>query len=247
MYAACADVAGGRVIEVPAGANFAFPFRQILDAVTPRTAVIFLTTPGNPAGQPIARADILRIATAAPHALIFVDEAYHDFCGETLIGSPDFVTLPNVVVGRTFAKAHGLAGLRVGALVGMPETLAPIRRAIPPYSLNVCATVALGAALQDREYHAWYLEQVRLSRQLIYDVLDRQAVRYWKSAANFVLADFGGSAPRVVTALAARGVFVRDRSRDPRCHGCVRITAGVVEHTRACVAAIEEVLCAAES
>ncbi len=247
MYAACTDVAGGRVVEVPAGPNFEFPLEQILEAVTPRTAAIFLTTPGNPTGQLIAREDILQVATAAPHALIFVDEAYHDFCGETLIGSRDLAKLPNVVVGRTFAKAHGLAGLRVGALVGAAETLAPIRRAVPPYSLNVCATVALGAALQDREYHAWYLEQARVSRQLIYDVLDRQAVRYWKSTANFVLADFGEEAQHVVGALAARGVFVRDRSRDSRCRGCVRITAGVVEHTRACVAAIEEVLCGAES
>jgi histidinol-phosphate aminotransferase len=247
MYAACADVAGGLVIEVPAGVDFEFPLRSILDAVTLRTGVIFLTTPGNPTGQRIAREDVLQIAMAAPQAVIFVDEAYGDFCGDTLIGSRDLAKSPNVVVGRTFAKAHGLAGIRVGALVAAPQTLAPIRRAVPPYSVNVCATVALDAALQDREYHGWYVEQVRASRQLLYDVLDRQAVRYWKSDANFVLADFGASARQVVASLAARGVFVRDRSADPRCRGCVRITAGVVEHTLACVAALEEVLCAAES
>jgi histidinol-phosphate aminotransferase len=247
MYAACSDAVGGRVIEVSAGADFAFPLRSVLEAVTSHTGVIFLTTPGNPTGQRIAREDILQVATAAPQALIFADEAYYDFCGETLIGSRDLLKLPNVVVGRTFAKAHGLAGLRVGALVGAPETLGRIRRAVPPYSLNICATVALCAALQDREYHSWYVEQAKTSRQLLYDALDRLAVRHWKSDANFVLADFGESAPRVVASLAARGVFVRDRSSDPQCRGCVRITAGVVEHTLAGMAALEEVLCAVES
>ena len=247
MYAACSDVAGGRVIEVPAGADFEFPLQSILDAVTSRTGVIFLTTPGNPAGRRVPREDILQIATAAPQAVIFVDEAYYDFCGETLIGSRDLLRLPNVVVGRTFAKAHGLAGLRIGALVGAPETLARIRRAVPPYSLNVCATVALCAALQDREYHSWYIEQSRTSRRLLYDALNRLAVRHWQSDANFVLVDFGESASRVVAALAVRGVFVRDRSSDPRCRGCVRITAGVVQHTLAGIAALEEVLCAVES
>ena len=247
MYAACSDVAGGRVLEVPADADFEFPLRSILDAVTSRTAVVFLTTPGNPTGTCIPREDILQIATAAPQAVIFVDEAYYDFCGKTLIGSRDLAKLPNVVVGRTFAKAHGLAGLRIGALVGAPETLARIRRAVPPYSLNVCATVALGAALKDRDYHSWYVEQARTSRQLLYDALNGLAVRHWKSEANFVLADFGESAPRVVASLAARGVFVRDRSSDPRCRGCVRITAGVVEDTLAGIAALEEVLCAVES
>jgi len=247
MYAACADVAGGHVVEVPTGADFDFSLEAILDGLTSRTGVIFLTTPGNPTGKRIPREDLLEIATAAPQALIFVDEAYYDFCGDTLIGSPDLRKLPNVVVGRTFAKAYGLAGLRIGALVGAAETLGPLRRVVPPYSLNVCATVALCAALQDREYHSWYVEQTHTSRQLLYDALDRLAVRYWKSDANFVLADFGALAPRVVASLAARGVFVRDRSSDPRCRGCIRITAGVVQHTLAGIAALEEVLCAVES
>jgi histidinol-phosphate aminotransferase len=247
MYAACADVAGGGLIEVPAGVDFEFPLQSILDAVTSRTGIIFLTTPGNPTGKRIPREDILQIASAARGAVIFVDEAYYDFCGDTLIGSRDLLKLPNVVVGRTFAKAHGLAGLRIGALVGAPETLARLRRVVPPYSLNVCATVALSAALQDRGYHSWYVEQARTSRQLLYDALERLAVRHWQSDANFVLADFGEAAPRVVASLAARGVFVRDRSSDPRSRGCVRITAGVVEHTLAGIAALEEVLCAVES
>jgi histidinol-phosphate aminotransferase len=243
MYAACTDAVGGRVLEIPVGENFRFPIDAVLQAIGPRTRVIFLTNPNNPTGQLIPRDALLAIARSAPSALIFVDEAYADFSGETLIGSPEIAALPNIVVGRTFAKAYGLAALRVGALVSAPETLTPIRRIVPPYSVNACAAVALPVALADEAYRGWYVDQVRQSRELLYAALDRLRVGYWRSAANFVLVDFGMSAPSVIKALAARGIYVRDRSRDPQCDGCVRITTGVVEHTAVCVRALEEILC----
>jgi histidinol-phosphate aminotransferase len=245
MYAACADATGARVVEVPAGPDYEFPLEGVLAALTPATRIVFLTSPNNPTGGRIEPDAVYAIADAAPGALIFLDEAYADFAGTTAVGTPDLKAHGNVVVGRTFAKAYGLAALRAGAVIGAPAALAPIRRAIPPYSLNVCAAAALSAALEDGDYYNWYLEQVRMSRELLYDALARLGVRYWRSAANFVLADFGRSASRVVEGLAAREVFVRDRSKDPACPGCVRITAGVVEHTRACITALEEVLCGA--
>lgn len=247
MYAASADAAGVRVVEVPMGPDFAFPLLEVLHAINDRTRIIFLTTPNNPTGQSIGALAVFEIAAAAPHAIVFVDEAYADFAGDTLVGAPAARRFRNIVVGRTFAKAYGLAALRVGALVGDAETLEPFRRIVPPYSLNVCAAVALCAALDDTEYYNWYLNQVRSSKEALYDCFDRLGIRYWKSAANFVLADFGQSVRRVVDGLATRQVFVRDRSLDPACPGCVRITAGVVEHTRVCIGALEEVLCGAAS
>jgi histidinol-phosphate aminotransferase len=247
MYAATADAAGARVVEIPMGEDFAFPTDAVLRAINGRTRILFITTPNNPTGQSIERGVILQIAAAAPEAIVFVDEAYADFAGETLVGSPDVRAFTNIVIGRTFAKAHGLAALRIGALVGSAETLTPLRRIVPPYSLNVCAAIALRAALEDTEYYEWYLAQVRSSKEALYGCLERLGVRHWKSAANFVLADFGRDARRVVDGLAARQVFIRDRSVDPACPGCVRITAGVVDHTRICIGAIEELLCGAAS
>jgi histidinol-phosphate aminotransferase len=245
MYAACSDAAGGRVVEVPLGPDFIFPISEVLGAITSRTRAVFLTTPNNPTGGLIPREDILSVARAAAQALVFVDEAYADFSGETLIGDPAVLALPNVVVGRTFAKAYGLAGLRAGALIGAPQTVAPLRRTVPPYTLNVAATVALPAAFEDLDYYEWYLTQVRESRQLLCRTLDRLGVRHWPSAANFVLARFGADLERVIGGLAARHVAVRDRSGDPGCDGCARITTGVLEHTQRCVDALEEVLCGA--
>ncbi len=245
MYAACADAAGGRVVEVPLGGDFSFPLDRVLAAVTDRTRLVFLTNPNNPTGQPIAPAAIRAVASAAPHATVLLDEAYADFSGTTFIDRDAFDRLSHVIVGRTFAKAHGLAGLRVGALVGTPERLAPLRRVVPPYSLNACAAVALPAALDDRAYFDAYVQQVTASREMLYAAFDRLGVKYWRSAANFVLACFGGQCASTIAGLAARQIYVRDRSADVGCEGCVRITAGVTEHTRAAIAAIEEVLCGA--
>jgi histidinol-phosphate aminotransferase len=242
MYAACTDAVGGRVVEVPLGRGFEFPLEGVLAAIGDRTRLVWLTNPNNPTGQIVPRAAIQRIAAAVPDALVFVDEAYADFCGETLLEDDALDGLPNVVVGRTFAKAYGLAGLRVGALVGLPNTLAAMRRAIPPYSLNVCAAAALPAALGDTTYFDWYVEQVSQSRSMLYGFLERRGISHWKSAANFVLARFDGDSGRVAAGLATRGVHVRDRSTDPGCAGCLRMTAGVADHTKALVAALEEIL-----
>ena len=245
-YAACIDAVGGRVVEVPHGPEFAFPLDAVLQAVTERTRIVFLTNPNNPTGLVIPGAAILAIADAAPRAMVFLDEAYADFSGTSLIGDPAAATRGNIVIGRTFAKAYGLAALRVGALIGSPATLRPIKRVLPPYSINIAAAVALPVALADKSHFEWYLRETAESKQLLYAALERLRVPYWRSETNFVLARFGPNAEKLVAGLAARDVHVRDKSRDHACAGCVRITTGLTAHTRACIDAIEEVLCASE-
>jgi histidinol-phosphate aminotransferase len=244
MYQVFVRAAGGIVVPVAPGTDFAFPLQQICRDVTERTRIIFLTSPNNPTGQLIPRAALREIARSVPpDVTIVLDEAYYDFCGETFLAEID--AHPNVIIGRTFAKAHGLAGLRAGCLIGDPARLDAIRSAVPPYSLSVFAVAGWRAALRDREYLAWYRTQVEESRELLYAACDRLNLPYWKSAGNFVLINVGAvSDPEeVVQALAARGILVRDRSRDPGCGGCIRITAGLVRHTEAAIEALEG-LCA---
>ena len=243
MYASCSDAVGATLVHVGPSTDLEFPFEEMLSAIGPQTAAVFLTSPNNPTGMLVDRAQLLQVIERAKHALVLLDEAYADFARTTFIGDRALARFPNVIVGRTFAKAYGLAGLRVGALVGHPSTLEPIRRLLPPYSVNAYAVAAVEAAFTDVDYYDWYLGQVDESRALLNAALSRLGVRVWPSAANFVLAYFGDRSPAVVAGLAERGVTVRDRSHDPGCAGCVRITAGVVAHTRACIAALEEVLC----
>jgi histidinol-phosphate aminotransferase len=239
MYAACTDAVGGRVVAVPLEPDFGFPVERVLAAINERTRILWLTNPNNPTGQSIPREALGRIAEAAAAALVFIDEAYVDFGGVTLIGDALMQQFPRVIVGRTFAKAYGLAGIRAGAVVGQPEIIAALRRVTPPYSINVCAAVALRAAFEDTAFYDWYLDQVEESKRLLYSALEKAGITYWKSDANFVLARFEGRAAQVQARLAENGIHVRDRSNDPGCTDCLRITAGVVEHTRKLVTALE--------
>jgi histidinol-phosphate aminotransferase len=239
------EVVGGRPITVAPDPGFQFPLERVLAAITPRTRLVFLTNPNNPTGVPMSLEAIRTISAAVPEeAVVFVDEAYAEFSGTTFI--PQLATCPNVIVGRTFSKAFGLAGLRIGCLVGAADRLDPIRLAIPVYSVNIAAVVAMQAALDDRSFVADYIRQVTESKALMYDACDRLGLAYWKSSANFVLVCAGERTAALVSGAAERGIYLRDRSTEPGCGGCVRIGAGIVEHTRRCIAVMEEVLCVAE-
>jgi histidinol-phosphate aminotransferase len=240
-YAASTSACGGIVVTVAPRADFDFPLEELLDKISDRTRIVFLTSPGNPTGLLVPRRAIEAISQRlSAGALLFVDEAYVDFSRETFF--PHLTSFPNVIIGRTFSKAFGLAALRVGALLGDPRTLEPMRRVVPPYSLNVFACAGLLAALDDEAYVRWYRSQVTESRELAYAACKRRGWRYWPSEANFVLIRVGPHASQLVADLATHRIFVRDRTRQPGCAGCVRITTGLVEHTKACLDAIEEIL-----
>ncbi len=241
MYDERTEAVNATLVRVPPGADFAFPLDRLLAALTSRTRLIYLTDPNNPTGLSIPPGSVETIARAAPQALVLMDEAYADFSDRTSIG-PLLDRQRNIVVGRTFAKAYGLAALRAGALVGHPETLDGLRRLLPPFNLNLAAVRALQAALDDRAYVDWYVGETAASRERIYDFCRRHGLQFWPSDANFVLFRVGAEAPAVVDALAARGILIRDKSAAPECQGCVRMTAGVVEHTERALAALEEIL-----
>jgi histidinol-phosphate aminotransferase len=230
---------GATAIRIPAERGYAFQTDAVLRAITPRTRMIFLNTPNNPTGQLIAAADVRRIAEAAPHAIVLVDEAYIEFGGETFL--PELAAHPNVLIGRTFSKAYGLAGMRVGIVIGQPAALDPVRMVTLPFNINGVAIAATLAALDDEEFLPAYARQVEESRRRIYAACDRLGLTYWPSAANFVLVRVGDTVAPFVQALAARNVHVRDRSKDPATPGCIRITAGILEHTDRAIDALESV------
>jgi histidinol-phosphate aminotransferase len=237
-------VAGGALVQVMPHRDFSFPLEEVLAAITPNTRVVFVTNPNNPTGVGVPLDAIRTIARRlATGAVVFVDEAYAEFAGESFI--PELDAFPNVIVGRTFSKAFGLAGLRIGCLVASPETVDPIRRAVPVYSVNIAAVVAIQAALSDLMHLHDYLRQVSESKALLYAACDRLGLEYWKSRANFALVCAGDQTDALVKGAFARGIYLRDRSTEPGCAGCLRIGTGIVEHTKRALAVMEEVLCAA--
>ena len=237
-------VAGGKLVQVMPRADFSFPLDEVLAAITANTRVLFVTNPNNPTGVDMPLDAIRTIARRIPPgAVVFVDEAYAEFAGVSFI--PELDGFPNVVVGRTFSKAFGLAGLRIGCLVGAPATVDPVRRAVPVYSVSVAAVAAVLAALDDLDHLHDYLRQVAESKALLYAACDRLGLAYVTSRSNFVLVRAGDRTDALVKGAFAKGIYLRDRSTEPGCAGSLRIATGIVEHTRRAIAVMEEVLCAA--
>jgi len=218
-------MAPGGLRKVQADASLAFDLPRFLAAITPQTKLIIVASPNNPTGAVVPREHLLRIAAAAPHAVLMVDEAYFHFHGETTLA--DVATVPNLLVTRTFSKAYGLANLRVGMVAGQARLIEFLRKVSSPYNVNGIALAVLPDALADEAYLAWYVEQVRVGRERIMAGLDALGVPYFPSEANFVLMNIGHLHAELVRAMRARGVLLRDRSSDPGCDGFVRITVGV--------------------
>jgi histidinol-phosphate aminotransferase len=240
MYEVYASATDARVIAVQAADDLQFPFEDLLRSITSRTKIIAIANPNSPSGSIATREQIVELARRAPHAIVLVDEAYFHFCGETVI---DLIgKSSNLIVARTFSKAYGLAGLRVGVLAGPVESMQWIRRVLSPYSVNSVALACLPAALEDTAYLAWYVAEVLAARCEFEAALNAVKVRYWPSRANFILVEIGPRHQEFVHHMHSAGVLVRDRSNDPGCDGRVRITIGTREQMRMAVAAINEAL-----
>lgn len=240
MYEICIAATGARVILVPAGEDFRFPISAVLARITSRTRLIAIANPNNPTGAAASAEDLLCIARSAPQTVLLVDEAYFEFHGESLLEHVGRVQ--NLFIARTFSKAYGMAGFRVGVLAGAAAQIQDLRRACCPYNVNAVALACLPAALADQEYVRRYAAEVRSSRTRLQEALRALGIPFWPSQANFVLARIGPRHADFVSGMKERGILVRDRSSDPGCHGCVRITAGWETHTDLLLAAMRETL-----
>jgi histidinol-phosphate aminotransferase len=240
MYEVYASATDARVTTVLAGGDLHFPFKRLLKAITKRTKIIAIANPNSPSGSAATRAQLLEIAERAPHAVLLVDEAYFHFHGETVIDQIGVV--PNLIVARTFSKAYGLAGLRLGLLAAPVKMMHWIKRVLSPYSVNSLALACLPPALEDATYLDWYVGEVLAARAEFEAALDEAGIRRWLSRANFVLVDIGAQHKEFTRLMSAAGVLVRDRSSDPGCHGRVRITIGTREQMRQAIVALHDVL-----
>lgn len=240
MYSIFAQGAGARIVEVRSGTDFSFPAEEVLARITPRTRLIAIANPNNPTGGVVSGELLLQIASAAPQAALLVDEAYFEFYGETLLSRPQRPS--NIFVARTFSKVYGLAGMRIGVIVGEAAQMALVRRVASPYNVNAVALAVLPEALQDAAYVEHYAAEVRRNRGVLEQELGAVGLHYWPSRGNFVLVRIGPLHQEFVRVMRERGILVRDRNSDPGCEGAVRLTVGPDEHTRALIVALRTVV-----
>ncbi len=223
MYRYYAEIAGAQIATLRYDTNMKFPLVDALAAVRNKPRVFFLANPNNPTGTLVPSQEIRAILQAAGDTAVVIDEAYAEFSGATVL--PWIRTFPNLFVVRTFSKAAGLASLRLGAVMANPDSLAFLRRAMPPFPVNLAAMVAAEAALSEGSTIKKYVRETVRIRAEFAKELARLGVTVFPSAGNFVLADFGTQGPALFAALALDGILVRERSKDIGA-GFARISVG---------------------
>ncbi len=244
-YGWCGGVAaaiGAEVIHTPMGAEGRLDVAAMRAAIRPDTRIVYVANPNNPTGAPVAHDEIVALAEAVPEGgILIVDEAYAEFLAEggdavslALAGGP-------VIVARTFSKAYGMAGLRIGYVVGSGPMLEKATGVWwGDFGLNTAAAVACGPALADREHVDNYVRTVDDGLAELRAGLGELGCVSWPHRAPFLMTDLGSEALPVVRELFRRGIYVQDGA-GWGLPTFLRISVGLSEHHQALLGALREI------
>jgi histidinol-phosphate aminotransferase len=225
LYALLVSILGGEAVRVSLGPDLDYDVEALSTARRHREAALTVVcSPNNPTGGVLAREDVARLCTEGD-GLVVIDEAYHEFSGESVV--PLLAVHPNLVVLRTFSKAMSLAGLRIGYLLASPEIVREVDKARLPYNINFFSQMAALAALEEPEaLRANVAHLVRLRDELFAELRRLPGLRVHPSRANFILVELDRDPRPVFESLYADGVLVRDVSSYPRLGRCLRVSVG---------------------
>ena len=224
MYRVAADINAVKVVETPLNSSFELPAEEAVNQSAAGIKLRFVCSPNNPSATLIDQETICKLL-ACPTSYTIVDEAYIDFApGSTCLGLLE--QFDNLIILRTFSKAWGLAGIRLGVAIAAPEVIAVLNRIKPPYNVSALSQSAAIAAIRSQEPLAYidksieqrcYLEQQLEALEIVSQVVP--------SKANFLLVRFL-DADAVYNYLKDNSCIVRNRSNLPNCDNCLRITVG---------------------
>jgi histidinol-phosphate aminotransferase len=240
VYKLIATSFGARTIETPA-ADFQQDLDAMLDAITPKTRLIFIPNPNNPTGTLLPQGKIDSFMSRVPENIIAIfDEAYFEFLDdppETL----EFVRQGrNIVVLRTFSKIHGLAGLRIGYGVGRPDLIEVLQKTRQPFNVNSIAQAGALAALNDDAHERETKRVIDEGRAYLEEQFAEMKLRFVPGVANFVMVNVGDG-PAVFEKLLARNVIVRPL-KGYNLPEWVRISVGTMEQNKKCIGALKKIL-----
>ncbi|SOZ37267.1 histidinol-phosphate transaminase [Cupriavidus neocaledonicus] len=246
VYALATQEIGARAIEVPAR-DYGHDLDAMAAAIAPDTRLVFIANPNNPTGTFLPAAQIEAFLQRVPrHVVVVLDEAYNEYLdADQQYDAIAWVRrYPNLMVSRTFSKAYGLAGLRIGYAVAQPELTDLLNRIRQPFNVNSVAQAAAIAALADADFLRRSAELNRDGKRQLTQAFERMGLEYVPSSGNFVLVRVGdddGAGARVNLALLRQGVIVRPVGNYnlPR---WLRVTIGLPEENAAFIAALERAL-----
>lgn len=221
----------------PGQRAFALDQGELRAAIGEATRLVFIASPNNPTGHLTPPETLLELARDFPETAFFADEAYAEFVAESYRGLlPQVAIQPNLLVARTYSKAYGIAGLRLGCLFAHPALMPALRAAHSPYNVNLAAMAAARAAMRDLDWMEAYRREVIASRGLIERAFSAHDIVWWQSAANFVLFHAGERCQPLLEQLRRQGILLRDRRADHP--GTLRITCGTRPQTERALAAL---------
>jgi histidinol-phosphate aminotransferase len=239
MYRFYLEMTAPRIKTLKYDNEMGFPMKAVMKELRKSPRAFFLANPNNPTGTLLYPPELERMIRSAPLTLFIIDEAYFDFSGATVV--PWIRKYPNLIVARTFSKAAGLAGLRLGYLFACPEVMKLLSSTREPFPVNTAALVAAEATVKDHKNVEAYAAEVGRGREMLASALAEIGVRVFPSAGNFLLADFGRQGPRILKQMSRRGILLRDRTSDFGRPGYIRITAGTRPQMKRLIRALKKV------
>ncbi|MDH3729494.1 MAG: histidinol-phosphate transaminase [Acidimicrobiia bacterium] len=239
LYRIAARTSFSTEIEVPLTGDHRYDLDALAAALRPDTSLVYLCNPNNPTGTYVPLAAVVDFISAVPQdVMIIVDEAYYEY-----VQAPDFGTaLPialerdNVLVAHTFSKVYGLAGLRVGYMVGNPATISELRRVQVPFSVNSLAQAGATEALRHPEKVADRVNANAAALKVFADELSSRGYEFAESQTNFVYMHPRNRADEFLAAMARNGIVVR-----PFGEGWIRVTIGTEAENARFFAALDAV------
>jgi len=242
IYLLVTKLFNARPIVVPAR-NYGHDLPAMLAAITPQTRVVFVANPNNPTGTVVPREEVIRFLEQVPdRVLLVMDEAYIEFLDDPADLIP-FIrnrARSNLLIMRTFSKIFGLAGLRIGYGIAVPELVTALETVRQPFNINSIAQAGALAALDDAEHIRRTRQNNADGLRFLGDCLHKLDIEFIPSAGNFILARVGNG-KRVVDELQKRGVIVRPMGGYDLPEW-IRISVGTPRENERCLAALKQVL-----
>lgn len=244
QYKHNAIVEGAEIREVPLDKEGRHQLPEMLEEIDETTSIVWLCSPNNPTGEYIRSEELVSFLDAVPpHVLVVLDEAYYEYVvAEDYYDSLELLkSYPQLFITRTFSKAYGLAGFRVGFGVGNKEVVGKLEPIREPFNNNTLAQGAAAAAILDQTFIEECRDHNRNGLDQYYRFCEEQGLSYIPSQANFVLIDFGVSGDDVFQYLMSKGFIVRSGEALGYPH-CVRVTVGSREQNEEVIEKMKEFL-----
>lgn len=211
-----------------------------LIAASRNADVTVICTPNNPTGTLLGRETLTRVLKNAK-GIVIVDEAYHEFSGQTVV--PLLAEHANLIVLRTFSKAMAMAGLRFGYMMAHPEIAREVYKSKLPYNVNIFTLAAAEVIIENHDVlNRGITALIRERDRVLAELQKRPSIRAFPSQANFILIRTAQPARELFEAIYSHGVLVRDVSAYPLLERCLRISIGTPEENNRCLAALDQVL-----